>query len=434
MKQCEEKQVAPATEASKCREANEDNRLSSIPDFDSGKAASAFVRNALDSLEWGEEEASEEVVERFAASLDHAAKQKLFAWLLLREAESVAAMREKRKAIYELADGYSRGEYPYKNRYPQKLYEEELFRLQVELLKLQEWVKRTGARIAIVFEGRDTAGKGGTIGRFVEHLNPRGARIVALPKPTEVEQRQWYFQRYAAQLPNPGEICFFDRSWYNRGVVEPVMGFCTQAQTDLFLSEVSSFEKSLVHSGITLIKFWLSISKEEQLRRFKDRQVNPLKRWKLSPVDIASIDKWDDYTRAMQAMFRASDSPDAPWTVILNEDKRRGRLNAIRVLLKSINYEGRDLDMIGAIDPLIVGRAGLLLSDGEETLFSTGAMTAALASGQVKSEDLQKKSKKDKKAEKKREKRIEKLEADVKSAIRSKFVSNLTRKHSIHAE
>ena len=231
-----------------------------IPDFDSGKDAAAYVRQRLDEIG---EDSSEAAVERFKDSLDKPSREKLLDALLMREADAVAAMRDKKSAIYELAEGYSRGEYPYKHRYPEKLYEEELFNLQVELLKLQEWVKRTGARIAIIFEGRDTAGKGGTIGRFVEHLNPRGARIVALPKPTEVESKQWYFQRYVAQLPNPGEICFFDRSWYNRGVVEPVMGFCTQEETDRFLSEVSYFEKSLVCSGITLIKFWLSISQEE---------------------------------------------------------------------------------------------------------------------------------------------------------------------------
>lgn len=398
-----------------------------IPDFDSGKDAAAYVRQRLDEIG---EASSEAAVERFKDSLDKPSREKLLDALLMREADAVAAMRDKKSAIYELAEGYSRGEYPYKHRYPEKLYEEELFNLQVELLKLQEWVKRTGARIAIIFEGRDTAGKGGTIGRFVEHLNPRGARIVALPKPTEVESKQWYFQRYVAQLPNPGEICFFDRSWYNRCVVEPVMGFCTQEETDRFLSEVSYFEKSLVRSGITLIKFWLSISQEEQLRRFKDRQVNPLKRWKLSPVDIASIDKWDDYTRAMQAMFRASDSPEAPWTVILNEDKRRGRLNAIRVLLHSISYDGRDFEKIGAIDPLIVGRAGLLLSDTDETHFS-GAMSAALASGRAHcAEELADSAKKAKKAAKKRAKRIEKLEAEVKSGIRSRFSTNLATKLS----
>ena len=364
-----------------------------IPDFDSGKDAAAYVRQRLDEIG---EDSSEAAVERFKDSLDKPSREKLLDALLMREADAVAAMRDKKSAIYELAEGYSRGEYPYKHRYPEKLYEEELFNLQVELLKLQEWVKRTGARIAIIFEGRDTAGKGGTIGRFVEHLNPRGARIVALPKPTEVESKQWYFQRYVAQLPNPGEICFFDRSWYNRGVVEPVMGFCTQEETDRFLSEVSYFEK----------------------------------RWKLSPVDIASIDKWDDYTRAMQAMFRASDSPEAPWTVILNEDKRRGRLNAIRVLLHSISYDGRDFEKIGAIDPLIVGRAGLLLSDTDETHFS-GAMSAALASGRAHSaEELADSAKKAKKAAKKRAKRIEKLEAEVKSGIRSRFSTNLATKLS----
>ncbi len=185
---------------------------------------------------------------------------------------------------------------------------------------------------------------------------------MALSKPTEAEARQWYFQRYAAQLPNPGEICFFDRSWYNRGVVEPVMGFCTPEQTKLFLSEVAGFERSLVNSGIILVKFWLSISREEQLRRFRDRQTNPLKRWKLSPVDIASIDKWDDYSKAMQAMFLASDTPFAPWTVIRNEDKRRGRLNAIRTLLRLVDYDGRNLEHVGSVDPLIVGRSEMLVS------------------------------------------------------------------------
>ena len=258
------------------------------------------------------------------------------------------------KKMPDCGQGEAGSVYPYTRRYPKKRYEAELFDLQVELLKLQEWVKKTGARIVVVLEGRDTAGKGGTILRFVENINPRGSRVVALSKPTPEETRQWYFQRYAAHLPNPGEICFFDRSWYNRAVVEPVMGFCTAKQTASFLSEVSYFERSLVNSGIILVKFWLSISKKEQLRRFKERRNNPLKRWKLSPVDLAGIEKWDDYTRAMYALFEASDTEQAPWTVIRNEDKRRGRLNAIRSLLSQIDYDGKSPERLGEVDDSIV--------------------------------------------------------------------------------
>lgn len=319
-----------------------------------------------------------------------------------RSSSRSGTFKKKLAAVYELSDGYALGDYPYRNRYPAKLYEKELYELQVELLKLQEWVKQQKLRVVVIFEGRDTAGKGGTIRRFVENLNPRGARVVALAKPTEAEAGQWYFQRYVAQLPNPGEMCFFDRSWYNRAVVEPVMGFCTREETTRFLQEVSFFERSLVRSGIILVKFWLSISKEEQLRRFKERQINPLKRWKLSPVDIASIDKWDDYTAAMQAMFRASDSMDAPWTVIRNEDKRRGRLNAIRVLLQSVAYEGRNMLHVGQIDPLIVGRAAMLLPNTAQMLF-TGAMNAAIVTPSMNDEE--------------KTRRIEKLEEEVKSAV-----------------
>lgn len=380
--------------------------------FESPKQASRYVRHAMSA--YGAKSA-EEAADRFEQALDEEAKSRILHALLEREAESALSLEEKRASIHELVEDYDSGEYPYKHRYPEKLYEAELFDLQVELLKMQEWVKRCGKRIVVIFEGRDTAGKGGTIRRFVENMNPRGARVVALPKPTEMEAKQWYFQRYAAQLPNPGEICFFDRSWYNRGVVEPVMGFCTQEQTDVFLAEVSQFEKSLIRSGIILIKFWLSISKEEQLRRFKDRQVNPLKRWKLSPVDVASIDKWNDYTRAMEAMFRASDTPDAPWTVILNEDKRRGRLNAIRVLLQSVKYDNRDLKKVGSIDPLIVGRSGLLLQNTEERLF-TGAMTAALRQSQ-RERSSEARSRREKEAKK----RIAKLESEIKRGMRRKL-------------
>lgn len=370
-----------------------------VPVFETTKDAVNYIQNRLADIEAG---SPEEAARRFSDLLEDNERRGLFEALLVKQAEESGAYRKKLASVYELSEGYSRGEYPYKNRYPAKLYEKELYELQVELIKLQEWVKRNNKRIVVIFEGRDTAGKGGTIRRFVENLNPRGARIVALAKPTEAEAGQWYFQRYAAQLPNPGEICFFDRSWYNRGVVEPVMGFCTQEQTNLFLSEVAGFERSLVRSGIILVKFWLSISKEEQLRRFKERQINPLKRWKLSPVDIASIDKWDDYTHAMEAMFRASDSLDAPWTVIRNEDKRRGRLNAIRVLLQSVEYDGRNLAHIGQIDPLIVGRAAMLLPNTAQALF-TSAMNAAISSTDFEDEE--------------KHRAIERLEKEVKGAM-----------------
>lgn len=209
----------------------------------------------------------------------------------------------------------------------------------------------------ILFEGRDAAGKGGTITRFMEHMNPRGARLVALDKPTAAESGQWYFQRYVKHLPTAGEIVLFDRSWYNRAGVERVMRFCTDEQYQEFMKEVPEFERFLVHSGIYLIKFWFSVSREEQRKRFKERQVHPLKRWKLSPVDLASLDKWDDYTKAKEAMFEKTDTVECPWTVVKSDDKKRARLNAMRYVLNTIPYEGRDDKMVGPVDPLIVGRA-----------------------------------------------------------------------------
>ncbi len=244
--------------------------------------------------------------------------------------------------------------YPYVNGYNKDLYQRQLAQLQIELLKLQYWVKEKGKKVVILFEGRDAAGKGGTIKRFTDYLNPRGARVVALPKPSPEQTGQWYYQRYTAHLPSPGEIVFFDRSWYNRAVVEPVMGFCTQQQTDLFLQEVRFYETSIVRSGTYLIKFWLDVSREEQRRRFKQRRVDPLKRWKLSPVDLASLDKWDEYSRAIQRMFEASDDfVNAPWTIIRSDDKLRARLNAIRYVLRHIDYDNKDVKAIGEIDPLI---------------------------------------------------------------------------------
>lgn len=251
------------------------------------------------------------------------------------------------------------------NRLRRSVYEEEKFKLQVELLKLQAWVKETGQKVVIIFEGRDAAGKGGTIKRFMEHLNPRGARVVALEKPTEREQGQWYFQRYVEHLPTRGEMVFFDRSWYNRAGVERVMGFCTDDEYYEFMREVPGFERNLVRSGTYVIKFWFSVSREEQDRRFRERKVSPLKRWKLSPIDEASRNKWDDYTRAKEAMFFATDTPEAPWTVIKSDDKKRARLNAMRYVLRQIPYAKRDLKAIGAVDPLIVGRASSMFETAE---------------------------------------------------------------------
>ena len=330
--------------------------------FDQIRQAVTYLRDKLRDTPLESPQASADIV--FERLRTHATQEEidhLFKLLLAKEANQAGLFPKKRKDVNALSENFSTGGYPYKHRYPLNSYENELYDLQVELLKFQEWVKRTGQKVIVIFEGRDAAGKGGTIRRFTENLNPRGARVVALSKPTEAEQGQWYFQRYVANLPNPGEIVFFDRSWYNRAVVEPVMGFCTQAQTNVFLSEVADFERSLIRSGTHIIKFWLSISKDEQQRRFRGRQENPLKRWKLSPVDIASMGKWDEYSIAIERMFHMSDTADTPWTVIRNEDKRRGRLNAIRVLLQSIEYDGRDLKKVGAIDPLIVGRAGNLI-------------------------------------------------------------------------
>jgi polyphosphate kinase len=257
----------------------------------------------------------------------------------------------------ELAAGWRDGEYPYRNLMSRRAYERQKYRLQVELLKLQAWVRETGQRVVIVFEGRDAAGKGGTIKRFMEHLNPRGARVVALEKPTEVERGQWYFQRYVQHLPSAGEIVLFDRSWYNRAGVERVMGFCTSNEYADFMQQVPEFEHQLIRSGIHLIKFWFSVSRAEQRRRFKERSVHPLKQWKLSPVDLASLDKWDEYTQAKEAMFSQTDTADAPWTVVRSDCKKRARLNALRYVLHKLPYTSRDAASIGPVDPLLVSRA-----------------------------------------------------------------------------
>lgn len=224
-----------------------------------------------------------------------------------------------------LVKDWRSGVYPYKNRLNRKTYEKEKFALQVELLKLQAWVKETGQREVILFEGRDAAGKGGTFKRFMEHINPRGARVVALEKPNERELGQWYFQRYVEHLPTRWEMVLFDRSWYNRAGVERVMGFCTPQQYDRFMEECPEFERNLVRNGIYVIKFWFSVSRDEQKRRFKERKIHPLKRWKLSPIDVASLSKWDDYTQAKEMMFLNTDTVECPWIVVKSDDKKRAR-------------------------------------------------------------------------------------------------------------
>ncbi len=259
-----------------------------------------------------------------------------------------------------------RENHPYDRKVRRSEYERQKRVLQIELLKMQRWVKETGQRVVVLCEGRDAAGKGGTIQRFTERLNPRGARVVALDRPTEREAGQWYFQRYVAHLPARGEIVFFDRSWYNRAGVERVMGFCTESEYQEFLHQAPLFERLLTEDGILLVKFWFSVSRAEQRTRFAIRRVDPVRRWKLSPTDLASLDRWDDYTAAKVDMFRATDTPHAPWTVVKNNDKRRGRLEAMRSLLDRCDYPAKDRDAIGSPDPLIVGAADTLLEADEE--------------------------------------------------------------------
>lgn len=236
-------------------------------------------------------------------------------------------------------------------------YEEELEKLQVELVKLQRWVQEHQRRVAILFEGRDAAGKGGTIRRFIEHLNPRAMRVVALPKPTEEEKGQWYFQRYVRQLPNRGEIVFFDRSWYNRAVVEPVMGFCDEQQYEQFMRQVTEFEHMLYEDGITLIKFWFSISKGEQNKRFAEREVNPLKQWKLSPIDLEAQKMWDSYTNYKEKMFSRTHTTFSPWIIVRANDKKKARLESIRYLLSSLEYDGKGTSGASIFpDPNIITR------------------------------------------------------------------------------
>jgi polyphosphate kinase 2 len=255
--------------------------------------------------------------------------------------------------------------YPYSERMSRSEYDREKRLLQIELLKLQRWIKASGEKLVILFEGRDAAGKGGTIKRFMEHLNPRGARVVALTKPSERELTQWYFQRYVAHLPAAGEIVLFDRSWYNRAGVERVMELTSRTDYLEFMRQTPELERMLVHSHVHLIKFWFSVSRTEQRTRFTIRQVDPVRQWKLSPMDVASLDKWDDYTEAKEAMLFYTDTADAPWTVIKGNDKKRARVEAMRFVLSQFDYTGKDPDVVGTPDPRIVGRASQMFEEGE---------------------------------------------------------------------
>ena len=255
--------------------------------------------------------------------------------------------------------------YPYAERLPRPDYEVLKRQLQIELLKLQNWVKDSGQRIIILFEGRDAAGKGGTIKRFTEHLNPRGATVVALETPNARERGQWYFERYASHLPTKGEIVLFDRSWYNRAGVERVMGFCTDEEYEIFVEETPQFERLLTRDGMFVIKLWFSVSRSEQRTRFLIRRIDPVRQWKLSATDLASLERWDDYTVAKEAMFALTDTPSAPWTVVKSNDKKRARINAMRYVLNQFDYPNRDDAVVGVPDPLIVGPASEVYEHGE---------------------------------------------------------------------
>ena len=280
-------------------------------------------------------------------------------------AHELAEMRHDKEAIRRI---FETGEYPYETKMRRPVYEKHKAELQVELLKVQEWVKSTNEKIVLLFEGRDAAGKGGTIKRFTEHLNPRAARVVALDKPTEKEQTQWYFQRYVEQFPSGGEIVFFDRSWYNRAGVERVMGFCTPNEYLEFMRQVPELERMMVRSGIRLFKYWFSVTRDEQARRFKAREQEPLKKWKLSPIDRQSLGKWDDYTEAKEAMFFYSDTADAPWVIVKSDDKKRARINCMKHFLHSLPYPGKNTRVIGEPDPLIVGSSSDVIGTAEHIL------------------------------------------------------------------
>ncbi|RIK41918.1 MAG: polyphosphate kinase 2 [Chloroflexi bacterium] len=262
------------------------------------------------------------------------------------------------------------GAYPYSRKLREADYLKQLRELQIELVKVQNWVKETGEKLVVIFEGRDAAGKGGAIKRFMEYLNPRGARVVALGTPNETERGQWYFQRYIAQLPTSGEIVFFDRSWYNRAGVERVFNFCTPVEYLEFMRQAPELERMLVNSGIRLFKLYFSVSRAEQVRRFDERKTDPLKHWKLSPIDLASLGLWEEYTDAKEAMFFYTDTADAPWTIIKADDKRRARINAIRAVVHTLPYTEKDTAVACPPDPLIVGSVAEFFAPNDRVITS----------------------------------------------------------------
>ena len=272
--------------------------------------------------------------------------------------------------VEDAAKVFREGIYPYSGRMKRSEYERLKAGLQIELLKAQRWVRESGAKVVVLFEGRDAAGKGGTIKRFMEHLNPRGARVVALEKPSDREHGEWYFQRYIRYLPAAGEIVLFDRSWYNRAGVERVMGFCSGSEYLEFMRQCPDLERMLVRSGIRLFKYWFSVSQKQQAFRFDSRKADPLKQWKISPIDLASLDKWHAYTQAKEAMFFYTDTADAPWTVIKSDDKKRARLACMQHFLCNVPYRGRDLTAMPDPDPMIVGPAERVV-DRDEPMSST---------------------------------------------------------------
>ena len=272
-----------------------------------------------------------------------------------------AILGDRRHSPEQIKDLFRHGRYPYTDKVRKAAYEAHKEELQVELLKVQSWVKQTGQRIVVICEGRDAAGKGGTIKRFMEHLNPRAARVVALEKPTDHERGQWYFQRYIKHLPTEGEMVFFDRSWYNRAGVERVMGFCNSLEYLEFMRQVPNLERMLVRSGLRLFKYWFSVTREEQERRFVSRSQDPLKQWKLSPIDQQSRDKWQEYTEAKEAMFFYTDTADAPWTIVKSDDKKRARLNCMQHFLNALDYPDKDRRIVRGPDPLIVGASSQVI-------------------------------------------------------------------------
>ena len=282
--------------------------------------------------------------------------------------KKIAPPQNKAPRADQVRRAFETGKYPYSNQLSRRAYEAEKAALQAELLKVQLWAQDTGQKFVMIFEGRDAAGKGGTIKRFTEHLNPRTARVVALNKPTDVERGQWYYQRYIEHLPTSGEIVLYDRSWYNRAGVERVMGFCEPGEYLEFMRQTPELERMLTRSGIRLYKYWFSVTQDEQRKRFASRETDPLKQWKLSPIDKASLNKWDDYTEAKEAMFFYTDTADAPWTIVKSDDKKRARLNCMKHFLSTLDYPGKDFDIAQPPDPLIVGGAGHVIHRSEHIL------------------------------------------------------------------